>query len=189
MQKNNKLKSKIILLSAIFLSSCVRVESTDNVQPFSKELAEVEEIKVVPTNKEEKTKTEVAVKTEKTANAIMTLKNKQEALKLFNELNENGEFQEILNYLYRWYLDEDDFRSVNHEHRDQIWLRKLPVNLDEGDYSKYVELILPAIGVEVVLKKADYIIPELDLEMTSDVYKVIKVGRHDVNMTPNRSDF
>jgi len=70
---------------------------------------------------------------------------------------------ELLRYLYRWYLDDGLFIE-NPEIRQTtefgFWIRELNPESDEEDNSLYLEVLLPIIETEIVLKKADYRIPE-----------------------------
>ncbi len=85
---------------------------------------------------------------------------------------------EISRHLYRWYLDEIDIENIS-ETRDLVFLvRVLDMKLDEGDKSQYVEIILPAFKLIVKLKKADYRIDELNVNVKSNGFKINNVARY-----------
>lgn len=85
---------------------------------------------------------------------------------------------EVSRHLYRWYLDEIDVESIT-EKTDLICLvRVLDMKLDEGDKSQYVEMIMPAFKLIVKLKKADYRIDELDVNVKSNGFKINNVARY-----------
>ena len=111
------------------------------------------------------------------------------AVALFYELGGEEAFVDLAQYLYRWYLDEDDFKDRNPAYRGKLWIRKLDRVLDEGDKSQFIELVFPAIGVMVTLKKSDYLIEELQLKVKSDGYKVTKVCRSTCSMLARPEDY
>ena len=84
---------------------------------------------------------------------------------------------EVMRHLYRWYLDEDDVLPGMQRGRFVFWVRELKLELDEGDNSRFVEIILPDIGVQVRAKRSDYRIPELDVDVRSDTFRITNVAR------------
>ena len=108
---------------------------------------------------------------------------------LFAELGGEEAFLDLVRYLYRWYLDEHDFKHFSPDHRNEFWIRSVPVVADESDNSRYLEIIFPVTGVMVVLKKTDYQIPELKLRVKNDGYRVIKLCRDTCREAVRRSDY
>jgi len=106
---------------------------------------------------------------------------KAEAAALYEELGGEAAFLDLSRYLYRWYFDENDYARLDPQLKDQLWLRRLEMIADEGDRSRYLEVVLPAVGVAVTLKKTDYRIPELKLDIRSGGYRVIRVSRDAVS--------
>ena len=93
------------------------------------------------------------------------------------ELLEKPYLYEVVRHLYRWYMDEADvFRSTRGK-QFTIWVRGLYPKLDPGDKSRLGEIILPEFGISVKVKKADYTIEELDLEVKTDRFKITNVAR------------
>jgi hypothetical protein len=84
---------------------------------------------------------------------------------------------EVLGHLYRWYLDEVDVRAATKGGNCTVWVRELSPELDPGDCSQFGEIILPVLGLSVTVKKADYTIDELSVEVVSDRFKIVRVGR------------
>jgi len=108
---------------------------------------------------------------------------------LFKELGGEEAFVDLSQYLYRWYLDEDDFKDRNPAYRGKLWIRRIEEVLDEGDHSQFLELAFPAIGVTVTLKKSDYMIEELKLKVKSDGYKITKINRVPRDMMGDPRDY
>lgn len=84
---------------------------------------------------------------------------------------------EVARYLYRWHLDENDVTPEVHRGEFVFWIRSIERELDAGDRSRFVEITLPRVGVQVLVKKADYEIPELDLQVRNERYMITHVGR------------
>ncbi len=101
----------------------------------------------------------------------------KEAAALYTELGGDEGFFQTAHYLYRWYLDENDFERRDLAFQRQVWLRRLQVVTDENDHSRFMEVVFPAIGVTVALKKTDYRIPELKLDVKSNGYRVVRISR------------
>ncbi len=102
---------------------------------------------------------------------------KKAAAELFAELGGEEAFLQTVRYLYRWSLDENDFKRRDAELQGQLWLRRTQTLSDANDNSRYLELVFPAMGIAVSLKKTDYRIPELKLDVKSDGYRVTRIAR------------
>jgi hypothetical protein len=89
---------------------------------------------------------------------------------------------ELSRHLYRWYLDEIDLESIQESIQDSkdivFKIRLLDVKLDDGDKSQYAEIIYPAFKLAVKLKKADYRIDELNVNVKSKSFKINNVARY-----------
>jgi hypothetical protein len=88
---------------------------------------------------------------------------------------------ELLRYLYRWYLDDDLFIDNPEIHRAtevEFWVRPLNPKADEEDESRYIEVLLPIIETEIILKKADYRIPESGTHIRNEDYKIATVDHY-----------
>ena len=107
----------------------------------------------------------------------------------FYELGGEEAFVDLVQYLYRWHLDEDDFKSRNLDYRAKLWIRKVDRVLDKGDKSQFLELVFPAIGTMVSLKKSDYLIDELQLQVKSDGYKISSISRSVSVMTKDSKKY
>jgi len=101
----------------------------------------------------------------------------EEGAALFEELGGEPAFLDLARYLYRWYLDEKDYEHADPDYQDQLWIRRLQVVADAGDNSRYLEVVFPALELTVLLKRADYRISELKLNVQSGGYRVIRVSR------------
>lgn len=80
---------------------------------------------------------------------------------------------ELIRYLYRWHMD-DAVLAETLEKRDtlDLYYRYLEPTLDEGDESEYLEIILPLTKMVVVLKRSEYTIEKLDIELKDPYFKV-----------------
>lgn len=100
-----------------------------------------------------------------------------DAAALFAELGGESTFLDLARYLYRWHLDENDLEHLASERQQQLWVRRVQMVADAKDNSRYLEVVFPAIGVAVTLKKTDYQISELRLAVKSAGYRVIRLNR------------
>ncbi|MGA0367967.1 MAG: hypothetical protein ACO3N7_00785 [Kiritimatiellia bacterium] len=80
-------------------------------------------------------------------------------------------------HLYRWVLDENDIESVLSDGQLLCWVREINPDLDPGDSSRMLEVWMPQLKLQVTLRKADYRIPELDLQVRNDTFKIRNVLR------------
>jgi hypothetical protein len=58
------------------------------------------------------------------------------------------------------------------------------VKLDEGDRSELATILLPLLGIEVKVKKADYAIEEVGIEVKSKGFRMVNVARVPVPAEP-----
>ncbi len=86
---------------------------------------------------------------------------------------------EIVRHLYRWYIDERDIDAVVASGEIVFWTRPLTVKLDEGDRSRFGEVVLPQFSLVVKVKQADYAIPELDTTVRNADFRITDVARLD----------
>jgi len=84
---------------------------------------------------------------------------------------------EVTQHLYRWYLDEEDIEKGAGEDTVVFWVRRLDVDQDEDDHSEWAEICLPRIGVAATVKKTDYVIEELGIEVQSGGFRIVNVAR------------
>lgn len=93
------------------------------------------------------------------------------------ELLEKPYLFEITRHLYRWYLDESDAEKIVDAEEVLFLIRGLSPELDSDDESLYAEVAIPALNISAKVKKADYAIEELGVEVKSDSFKIINVGQ------------
>ena len=91
---------------------------------------------------------------------------------------------EITRHLYRWYMDESDVEKQAGEKDFPFWVRRVDAPLDAGDRSALATILLPRMGIEVQIKKADYAIEELDLAVKSKGFRIVNVVRVPVPAAP-----
>ena len=91
---------------------------------------------------------------------------------------------EIVRHLYRWYWDEADIERAAETKEWVFWIRPLKEKLDPGDNSIYVEVLIPGVGTAARLKKADYTIEELKLEVKSADFHIKNVARENIPPSP-----
>ena len=93
------------------------------------------------------------------------------------ELTETPYLQMVMRYLYRWQLDEAEFKKLLDSRNIVFWIRPLRLKLDPGDHSQFAEILLPQINLSMRVKKADYTIREVATPVKSKSYKIIRVMR------------
>jgi len=93
------------------------------------------------------------------------------------EIVERTYLFELVRYLYRWHLSEEEIEMLSAEKQVVFGIRTVAVKLDAGDKSEEAEIVLPQVGMRVGLKKADYAIEETGAAVKSDRFKVIDVRR------------
>ncbi len=82
----------------------------------------------------------------------------------------------VARHLYRWHMDETSLSHLEDLELLDFMYRWRPVPLDEGDNSRYIELIIPALKYQVLLKKADYVVPELETHVVNRDYRIVRAG-------------
>jgi len=96
---------------------------------------------------------------------------------------------EVLRYTYQWYLDDRFFVATADKTSFEVWIRPIqPHAPDAGDASKYAEIWLPDVGLQLRLKLADYDIPELKRRVHSDGYRITRAAPLDQAPKP-REDY
>jgi hypothetical protein len=93
------------------------------------------------------------------------------------ELLEKPYLFEVVRHLYRWHLDEIDVERLAGTQSMEVWVREVGAELDEGDRSRLAEIGLPQLGVVARVKKADYAIEELGVEIRDDRFRIANVAR------------
>jgi hypothetical protein len=93
------------------------------------------------------------------------------------ELLEQPYLFEVVRHLFRWYMDEGDVEKAAGIREFPFWVRPLDVKLDAGDRSQIAEIILPQVGIVAQVKKTDYAIEELGVEVKSPSFRIVNVGR------------
>ena len=105
-----------------------------------------------------------------------------------DELTRPGFLFEVVRYLYRWYLDEEEVERGRKDKQFVFWVRRLEPVLDAGDKSIFGEILLPQFNLRVKVKKTDYAIEELHTVVRSPNFKVTQVLRDSAKMT-NRKPY
>lgn len=84
---------------------------------------------------------------------------------------------EVVRHLYRWYLDEAEVERIVGSRRFVFWVDRLDPPLDPGDRSVLGVIHLPQVGLSVTVKRADYRVEELGLEVKSPSFRITQVTR------------
>jgi hypothetical protein len=100
------------------------------------------------------------------------------------ELLEPTYLYEVTRHLYRWYMNESDVEKQAGVKEFPFWVRRLDVKLDAGDQSEIAEILLPLVGIEVKVKKADYTIEEMGITVKSKSFRIINVARIPIPTEP-----
>ena len=93
------------------------------------------------------------------------------------QLTERAWLGEIVRYLYRWHLDEEDLDPVADADQIVFWVRSVHPALDDDDRSQFGEVMLPQFNMTVRVKRADYTVPELDAVVKHDTFRIVGVAR------------
>lgn len=92
------------------------------------------------------------------------------------ELSSKPWLYEVMRHVYRWYVDEKDIDAVVKADEVVFKVRELKPKLDEGDKSRFGEVLLPQFGLRIKVKMADYTVPELNTAVKTDTFKVVSVA-------------
>jgi len=84
---------------------------------------------------------------------------------------------EVMKHLYRWHFDQSFVLETGKADTLEVWARLLRPPLDTGDRSEFAELWIPAVNMRVELKRSDYKVPEMNLEIVDHSFKVKRVTR------------
>ncbi len=93
------------------------------------------------------------------------------------ELLQQAALSEIVRHLYRWNWDEADIERAADLQEWVFWVRSVDPKRDPGDESLFAEVMLPQLGTDVRLKKADYKIEELKLDVKSRDFHIKNVSK------------
>ena len=84
---------------------------------------------------------------------------------------------DVLQHVYRWHFDQSYLLEAGKLDTLEVWARRLHPRLDLDDRSEFAELWIPAVNTRVELKRSDYRIPEMNLEVVDRSFKVKRVTR------------
>ena len=84
---------------------------------------------------------------------------------------------DVLRHIYRWHFDQSYVLDAGKVDTLEVWARRLHPRLDPGDRSEFAELWIPAVNTRVELKRSDYRIPEMKLDVVDRSFKVKRVTR------------
>jgi len=106
--------------------------------------------------------------------APITSSHAEEAPELSNEY-----LSLVIRHLYRWHLDETALLVIDDAAELNVLMRYLKPALDDDDQSSYIELLIPQLSYAVILKRADYKISELEIEIKNADYRIIRAEKYD----------
>ena len=93
---------------------------------------------------------------------------------------------EVLRHVYRWHFDQSYVLEAGKVEKLEVWSRRLHPRLDADDRSEYGEMWIPVVNTVVELKRAEYKVPELKLEIAERAFKVTRVSRQTRPPAPSR---
>ncbi len=94
---------------------------------------------------------------------------------------------EILRYAYRWHFADDRFIQPDREEQVALWIRTVQPERDPGDHSEYAQIWIPRVNLALDLKRSEYAVPELKLEINERAYRVERVNRLEAPPYPERA--
>lgn len=83
----------------------------------------------------------------------------------------------ILQYVYYWHLDYADVAGLDPGSSIDVFLSPLEIELDPGHETEFVQLLVPALDLDITLKKANYDVGELGLGIEHTRPKIAAVQR------------
>ncbi len=86
---------------------------------------------------------------------------------------------EVALHLYAWFLDEKDYdpERLGDGAKLVFRVRRPEVKADEGDESEWADIRIPQLNLGATVKRADYAIEELGLEVRSSQFRIVNVYR------------
>jgi hypothetical protein len=84
---------------------------------------------------------------------------------------------DVLQHVYRWHFDQSYLLEAGKLDTIEVWARRLHPRLDSDDQSEFAELWIPAVNTRVELKRSEYKVPEMNLEVIDRSFKVKRVTR------------
>jgi hypothetical protein len=102
------------------------------------------------------------------------------------ELMQQSYLYEVVRHLYRWYLDESEVERIIGAKKFVFLVRRLEPKLDPGDRSIEGEIFLPQLSIIVKVKKADYTIEDIGVDVKSPNFKIIQIERADIPASSRR---
>ena len=91
---------------------------------------------------------------------------------------------QIVRELYRWHLDETAMLVMDGVPDLEFRYRSVYPELDEGDRSQFIELVIPRMKYLLLLKKSDYGVPELGVDIQNADFRINRVEKYDELSTP-----
>ena len=93
----------------------------------------------------------------------------------------------ILQYVYYWYLDHDDISQLSSRGSVDVYLSRMELDQDPGDNTVFTRILVPALDLEITVKKAHYAIAELAREIRHPGPKIAAIHRNPVESKPEGS--
>jgi hypothetical protein len=100
------------------------------------------------------------------------------------ELLQTSYLFEVVRYLYRWELDEEEIEQLEEEPQLIVRVCHLEPRLDPGDHSQEAEVFFPQLKIIVIVKKEDYNIEELKVVDKSPNFRITRVT---LDQVPSRA--
>jgi hypothetical protein len=95
---------------------------------------------------------------------------------------------DVLQHVYRWHFDQSYLLEAGKLDTLEVWARRLNLRLDPEDHSEFAELWIPAANTRVELKRSDYKIPEMNLDVVDRSFKIKRVT-HQLRSPVSRSNY
>lgn len=87
----------------------------------------------------------------------------------------------ILQYVYYWHLDHASIAALDSTQTIDLFLTPPEFELDPGDDTAFVQLLVPALNLHILLKQANYGIGEVGLDVRHDRFKIAAIHREVVD--------
>jgi hypothetical protein len=84
---------------------------------------------------------------------------------------------DVVQHIYRWHFDQSYILEADKLDTLEVWARPLHPVLDAEDRSEFAEFWIPAVNMRVEMKRSDYKVPEMNLDIVDRSFKVKGVAR------------
>ena len=90
----------------------------------------------------------------------------------YPEMSQKEYLYEVVRYLYLWHLTAENYERIIKDSKLTVWLEGCEYSMDANDKSQFGRIFFPRLSMEVGVKKSDYLIKELNVDVKGKSFKV-----------------